>query len=81
MTPKAVTIDGNEAAASVAFRLSEVIAIYPSAKSQYLAASWAICDYPASMRIGVYGGIPGPRNGDDGRSLGAENANRKEYLS
>ena len=28
-TPRMITVDGNEAAASVAYRLSDVIAIYP----------------------------------------------------
>src|SRR5271157_1491950 len=45
MTPKAVTIDGNEAAASVAFRVSEVVAIYPITPSSPMAE---LCDTWAS---------------------------------
>ena len=41
MTRKAVTIDGNEAAASVAFRLNEVVAIYPITPSSPMAE---LCD-------------------------------------
>ena len=42
--PHAVVVDGNEAAASVAYRLSEVIAIYPITPSSpmgELADEWA----------------------------------------
>ena len=41
MAKKAVTIDGNEAAASVAFRLNEVVAIYPITPSSPMAE---LCD-------------------------------------
>jgi len=51
-----VTIDGNEAAADVAFRLSEVIAIYPITPSTPMGESsdaWA-----ASGRPNVWGSVP-----------------------
>lgn len=41
VTQKAVTIDGNEAAASVAFHLNEVVAIYPITPSSPMAE---LCD-------------------------------------
>ena len=50
------TIDGNEAAASVAYRLSEVCAIYPitpSSTMAELADQWA-----AERRTNVWGTIP-----------------------
>ena len=51
-----VTIDGNEAAASVAHRLSEVIAIYPITPSSAmgeLADEWS-----AHGRTNIWGGVP-----------------------
>src|SRR5271157_2038874 len=45
MAKKVVTIDGNEAAASVAFRVSEVVAIYPITPSSPMAE---LCDTWAS---------------------------------
>ena len=42
--PKLVTLDGNQAVASVAYRLSEVIAIYPITPSSTmgeLSDEWA----------------------------------------
>src|SRR5499425_2092679 len=50
------TIDGNEAAASVAHRLSEVIAIYPITPSSTmgeLADSWS-----TQGRTNIWGGVP-----------------------
>ena len=44
--PDKMTIDGNEAAASVAFRINEVAAIYPITPSSTmgeLADEWAAC--------------------------------------
>ena len=44
-TARSITIDGNEAAASVAHRLSEVIAIYPITPSSpmgELADEWSV---------------------------------------
>ena len=51
-----VTIDGNEAAASVAYRLSEVIAIYPITPASpmgELADAWA-----ATERRNIWSGVP-----------------------
>jgi pyruvate-ferredoxin/flavodoxin oxidoreductase len=51
-----VTVDGNEAAASVAHRLSEVIAIYPitpSSNMGELADEWS-----AHGRHNIWGGVP-----------------------
>ncbi len=53
---KFVTIDGNEAAASVAFRLSEVVAIYPITPSSPMgefADQWA-----AESRVNLWGTTP-----------------------
>ena len=53
---KLATIDGNEAAASVAFRLSEVIAIYPITPSSTMAE---LCDEWASRgKTNLWGVIP-----------------------
>jgi len=55
-TPRTVTVDGNEAAASIAYRLSEVAAIYPITPSSpmgELADEWA-----AHERANVFGGVP-----------------------
>ena len=51
-----ITIDGNEAAASVAFRASEVIAIYPitpSSNMGELADEWA-----AHGKANIWGSVP-----------------------
>ena len=51
-----VTVDGNEAAAAVAHRLSEVIAIYPITPSSpmgELADAWSTLG-----RTNLWGGIP-----------------------
>src|SRR5215468_9296141 len=51
-----ITVDGNEAAASVAYRCSEVIAIYPITPSSpmgELADAWA-----AEQRPNLWGGVP-----------------------
>ncbi|HXM58000.1 MAG TPA: pyruvate:ferredoxin (flavodoxin) oxidoreductase, partial [Candidatus Dormibacteraeota bacterium] len=53
---RSVTIDGNEAAATVAHRLSEVIAIYPITPSSTmgeLADAWS-----AAGRANLWGGVP-----------------------
>ncbi len=53
---KAIVVDGNEAAASVAYRLSEVVAIYPITPSSpmgELADEWA-----AGGRLNLWGGVP-----------------------
>ncbi len=51
-----ITIDGNEAAASVAFRFSEVIAIYPITPSSPMAE---VCDEWASKKkTNLWGVIP-----------------------
>src|SRR5947207_3185517 len=51
-----ITIDGNEAAASVAYRASEAIAIYPITPSSPMAE---VCDEWASRkRPNVWGGVP-----------------------
>jgi len=53
MTRKAVTIDGNEAAALVAFRLNEVVAIYPITPSSPMAE---LCDaWAASGKKNIWG--------------------------
>ena len=55
MTPM-LTIDGNEAVANVAFRLSEVIAIYPITPSSgmgELSDEWA-----AQSRTNIWGSVP-----------------------
>ena len=56
MIPLRVTIDGNEAAASVAYRLNEVIAIYPITPASPMgeaADAWA-----AERRPNVWGIVP-----------------------
>ena len=56
MEHRQVTIDGNEAAASVAYRVSEVIAIYPitpSSNMGELSDSWA-----AGGRKNIWGTVP-----------------------
>ena len=51
-----ITVDGNEAAASVAFRLSEVIAIYPITPSSTMAE---LCDEWASRgKTNLWGVVP-----------------------
>src|SRR5512135_3768517 len=53
MTKRAVTIDGNEAAASAAFRLNEVVAIYPITPSSPMAE---LCDaWSAAGRKNIWG--------------------------
>jgi pyruvate-ferredoxin/flavodoxin oxidoreductase len=54
--PQMVTVDGNEAAASVAYRLSEVIAIYPITPSSpmgELSDEWAV-----QGRHNIWGTVP-----------------------
>jgi pyruvate-ferredoxin/flavodoxin oxidoreductase len=51
-----MTVDGNEAAASVAYRVSETIAIYPITPSSPMAE---LCDeWAAQHRPNLWGGIP-----------------------
>ncbi|HEX5069224.1 MAG TPA: pyruvate:ferredoxin (flavodoxin) oxidoreductase [Vicinamibacterales bacterium] len=55
-TNSRITIDGNEAAASIAFRVSETIAIYPITPSSPMAE---LCDEWASRgRTNLWGAIP-----------------------
>ena len=54
--PQLITVDGNEAAGSVAYRLSEVIAIYPITPSSpmgELSDEWAVQGRP-----NVWGTVP-----------------------
>ena len=56
MRQKLITVDGNEAAASVAFRCNESIAIYPITPS---SAMVELCDDWASQgRTNIWGTIP-----------------------
>jgi len=55
-TAELITVDGNEAAASVAYRANQVIAIYPITPSSpmgELADAWA-----AERRANLWGGVP-----------------------
>ena len=53
---KRTIVDGNEAAASVAYRLSEAIAIYPITPSSPMAE---LCDEWASRsRTNIWGDVP-----------------------
>src|SRR5881394_1717936 len=53
---KHITVDGNEAAASVAFRLSEAIAIFPITPSSPMAE---LCDdWASKKRTNLWGVIP-----------------------
>jgi pyruvate-ferredoxin/flavodoxin oxidoreductase len=56
MTREKITIDGNEAAASVAHRLSEVIAIYPITPSSPMG-EWAD-EWSALGKTNIWGTIP-----------------------
>ena len=51
-----VTVDGNEAAASVAYRLSEVVAIYPITPAS--AMGELSDDWSAAGRINLWGSVP-----------------------
>jgi len=54
--PKRITVDANEAAASVAFRLSEAIAIFPITPSSPMAE---LCDdWAGKKRTNLWGVIP-----------------------
>ena len=56
MTQKMVILDGNEAAASVAYRLSEVIAIYPITPSSPMgefADQWMV-----EKQKNIWGAVP-----------------------
>ena len=53
---KTVIVDGNEAAASVAYRLSEVIAIYPITPSSPMA-EWAD-QWRSEGKKNIWGGLP-----------------------
>jgi len=51
-----ITVDGNEAAASVAYRASEAVAIYPITPSSPMAE---LCDEWASRRrLNLWGAVP-----------------------
>jgi pyruvate-ferredoxin/flavodoxin oxidoreductase len=54
--PKTVIMDGNEAAASVAYRLSEVIAIYPITPSSPMA-EWAD-QWRSEGKTNIWGALP-----------------------
>src|SRR3954451_3165948 len=55
-TRRRITVDGNEAAASVAYRLSETIAIYPITPSSPMAE---FCDeWSAKDKQNLWGTIP-----------------------
>ncbi len=55
-TPEYVTCDANEAVASVAYRLNEVIAIYPITPSSTMAE---FCDeWSAAGKPNLWGGVP-----------------------
>ncbi|MGH7785273.1 MAG: pyruvate:ferredoxin (flavodoxin) oxidoreductase, partial [Candidatus Binatia bacterium] len=56
VTTRLITVDGNEAAASVAYRANEVIAIYPITPASpmgELADAWAV-----ERRPNLWGGVP-----------------------
>src|SRR4030095_14917376 len=56
MSRKLITVDGNEAAASVAFRVSETTAIFPITPSSPMAE---LCDEWASRgKTNIWGTIP-----------------------
>ena len=56
MTRRSITVDGNEATASVAYRASETVAIYPITPSSTMAE---LCDEWASRRrTNLWGAIP-----------------------
>jgi pyruvate-ferredoxin/flavodoxin oxidoreductase len=56
MSRNLITVDGNEAAASVAFRVSEAIAIYPITPSSPMAE---LCDEWASRgKTNIWGVAP-----------------------
>ena len=56
MSRKMITVDGNEAAASVAYRCNESIAIYPITPSSAMAEQ---CDVWASQgRKNLWGTVP-----------------------
>jgi pyruvate-ferredoxin/flavodoxin oxidoreductase len=54
--PRTVTIDGNEAAASVAYRLNEVIAVYPITPASPMG-EWAD-QWAAEGRTNLWGAVP-----------------------
>src|SRR5271166_1708421 len=56
MTRSKVTVDGNEAAASVAFRVSEVIAIYPITPSSPMG-EWAD-QWSSEVQPNIWGTVP-----------------------
>src|SRR5262249_58213580 len=56
MATKRIRVDGNEAAASVAYRASETIAIYPITPSSPMAE---VCDeWSSRRRPNLWGAIP-----------------------
>ena len=56
MTASTAILDGNEAAASVAYRLNEVIAIYPITPSSAMG-EWAD-QWQQERRTNIWGAIP-----------------------
>ncbi len=56
MSNTRVTLDGNEAAASVAFRLNEVIAIYPITPSSPMG-EWAD-QWSSEIKTNIWGSVP-----------------------
>src|SRR6187399_1996409 len=55
-SPRRITVDGNEAAASVAYRASETIAIYPITPSSPMAE---VCDeWSSRKKPNLWGAIP-----------------------
>ena len=53
---KRVTLDGNEAVANIAYRLNEVMAIYPITPSSTMAE---LCDqWSAEGRLNLWGTVP-----------------------
>jgi len=55
-SPESVTLDGNEAAASVAYRLSEMIAIYPITPSSAMG-EWAD-EWASENKPNLWGNVP-----------------------
>src|ERR1039458_3338663 len=56
MTRSKITIDGNEAAARVAYRVSEVIAIYPITPSSPMG-EWAD-QWSSEIKPNIWGTVP-----------------------
>src|SRR6187397_1298379 len=55
-SPRRITVDGNEAAASVAYRASETIAMYPITPSSPMAE---VCDeWSSRKKVNLWGAVP-----------------------